>query len=88
MNYPHLLDKVQVIDENSVHHLETGRVSNSVMNYYRIVALDCGCVARFYLCDLACNGYGDKEGRYLYTASLPFKTCEKHQNHTKISNAS
>jgi hypothetical protein len=49
------------------------------MNYYRIVALDCGCVAKFFLCDIACKGYGDKEGRYLYTTGLPFKTCEKHQ---------
>jgi hypothetical protein len=79
MNYPHLLDKVQVIDKTSVHYLETGRVSNSVMNYYRIVALDCGCVGKFFLCDIACQGYGDKEGRYLYTTGLPFKTCEKHQ---------
>ena len=79
MNYPHLLDKVQVIDKTSVHYLETGRVSNSVMNYYRIVVLDCGCVGKFFLCDIACRGYGDKEGRYPYTTGLPFKICEKHQ---------
>jgi len=80
MSYPHLLDKVQVIDENSVHYLAKGRVCDSTMNYYRIVALDCGCVAKFFLCDIACEGYGDKEGRYPYFNSLSLKSCENHQN--------
>lgn len=79
MNHPHFLDKVKVVDENSIHYQETGRVFNSVMNYYRMVVLDCGCAGKFFLCDLACLGYGDQEGRYPYTSHVPLNTCEKHQ---------
>lgn len=84
MIYTHFLDKVQVIDENSIHHLETGRVCDSVMNYYRIVALDCGCVEKFFLCSIACQGYGDPETRYSNKNRPTFGTCAKHQ---KTSNS-